>query len=101
MQRRGRWQSDVWNVTAGSATGGSFTLNVDGLLTGPIPWNASPLMSKLRSWQPGLPPRSPAPVHRDPWVITFAAAPVVTPDLAGVTPWVYLTRPRSITAADT
>ena len=79
--------SDVWNVTAGSASGGSFTLNVDSLVTGPILWNASALDVETALLAAGVTATVTGTGSIvDPWVITFAAAPVaVTPDFALLT----------------
>ncbi len=77
---------DVWNVTVGSATGGSFTLDVDGLVTGPILWNA--LATDVETALGGSTVATVIGTGSiaDPWVITFAVAPVsVIPDFIGLT----------------
>ncbi len=79
--------ADVWNVTAGSATGGSFTLNVDGLVSGPILWNAAALNVESALSLAGVTATVTGTGSiADPWVITFAVTPVsVTIDSALLT----------------
>jgi FtsP/CotA-like multicopper oxidase with cupredoxin domain len=90
---------DVWNVDVGSATGGSFTLDIDGTLTAPIAWNATALEVETAVSLVTAATVTGSGAAGDPWVITFATAPLaVTADFAG------LTRPATgegVTAAAT
>ena len=75
--------TDVYNVTAGSATGGTFLLDVDGLIAGPIAWNA-PAGDVEASLVAALIPAT--VTGTGPWVITFTTAPtLVTMDGASLT----------------
>jgi FtsP/CotA-like multicopper oxidase with cupredoxin domain len=71
----------TWNVTAGSATGGSFTLTVDGVATAAIAWNA--LSTDVET---ALGTGVATVTGAGPWVVTFTTAPTtVTLDGAGLT----------------
>jgi len=80
--------SDVYNVTVGSATGGSFALDVDGLLTGAISWNAlaADVQAALAAAGISTVSVTGSGSSIDPWVITFTVAPtLVTPNFALLT----------------
>ena len=76
--------TDTWNVSAGSATGGSFKLSVDGTLSTAIPWNAAALAVQ-GAFAAGFVTSVTDTAGTGPWVITFAAPPTsVTIDPAGL-----------------
>ena len=77
--------TDTWNVSAGSATGGTFTLTVDGAVSTAIPWNAAALAVQA-AFPAGFVTSVTDTAGTGPWVITFAAAPTsVTINPAGLT----------------
>ncbi|HEX2980298.1 MAG TPA: hypothetical protein VHO48_08545, partial [Anaerolineaceae bacterium] len=67
---------ETYNVTVGSATGGTFTLTVDAAVTGPIAWNApaGDVQTALASAGITAAVTGSGSIV-DPWVITFAVAP--------------------------
>ena len=80
---------DVWNVSVGSATAGNLTLDVDGLLAGPIAFNALSTDVDATLAAAGVStavPTTGTGAGNDPWVVTFVAPPtLVTPSFAGLT----------------
>ncbi len=62
--------TNTYNASVGSATGGSFTLTVDGFTTLPIAWNA--LAADV---QTALGALASSVSGTGPWVITFVSAP--------------------------
>jgi hypothetical protein len=78
----------IFNAIAGSATGGSFLLTVDGLTTAAIAWNALAGDVQTALTNAGISITSVAGTGSiaDPWVITFVTAPLsVTMDSVGLT----------------
>ncbi len=77
---------DVWNVDVGSASGGSFTLDIDGTLTAPIAWNATALEVEAALSALSAATVTGSGATGDPWVMTFTAAPTaVDASFAGLT----------------
>ena len=77
---------DVWNVDVGSASGGSFTLNIDGTDTAAIAWDAiaADVETAVSAVSPATVTGSGQP--GDPWVITFTTAPTaVNASFGGLT----------------
>ena len=81
--------SNMYSVSAGSATGGSFTLSVDGgLATAPIAWNALAADVATALTNAGVATNSVTGTGTllDPWVIAFTVTPAsVVLDPAGLT----------------
>ncbi|HEU0295091.1 MAG TPA: hypothetical protein VFR47_20280, partial [Anaerolineales bacterium] len=74
----------TYNVHVGSATGGTFTLTIDGVPTAPINWDASAADVQL-ALGAGVATVAGSGSVADPWVITFTTAPTtVTMDSAGL-----------------
>ena len=79
---------EVWNVSVGSASGGSFTLDVDTAVTAPIAFDAAAADIDAALLAAGVTATTTTGIGSsvDPWVITFQAPPTaVTPDFAGLT----------------
>ena len=77
--------SDVWNVSAGSASAGAFTLDVDGTPTAAIAFDATASEVEAAVSAVSTATVTGTGATADPWVITFGTAPAtVTPDFAGL-----------------
>jgi len=75
----------TYNVSAGSATGGTFTLTVDGTTSNPIAWNAASA-DIIAAFPAGFVTAVIDTAGTGPWAITFAAGPnAVTINPAGLT----------------
>ena len=73
-------------VVVGSATGGTFTLDIDGTLTTPIAWNATALEVETAVSVVSAATVTGTGATVDPWIIVFTLAPTaVTPNFAGLT----------------
>ncbi len=91
----------IFNATAGSATGGTFLLTVDGLTTAPLLWNVSALDVETALGLAGVTATvTGTGTIADPWVITFAVAPTtVTMDSALLTQGVADTLVAAVAAS--
>ena len=77
---------DIWNIDVGSASGGSFMLNIDGTDTAAIAWDAiaGDVETAVSAVSPATVTGSGQP--GDPWVMTFATAPTaVNASFGGLT----------------